>query len=393
MWTANVASQTGTWMQNVVLPAYVYARTDSAGVVGVLIFAQLGPLLLLSIPAGVVADRFRLLPWLLFGQVVQMVFSVLLGLAAQFDLSVATLFAMQLGVGIGNALHLPASASLMPSLVPPRDIGGAVSLNSVAVNGSRVLGPIIVAVLMGNGATTAQIFYLNAATYLFTIGALLRIRIPDVERRSERGLESFLLGLRTARNRPVLSRILLTMTSFSFLSLPFVGLFPAVARLAFGIDERSATYKWLFATWGFGAMAGALSIGTVFAAADKRMMTRRMFALFAVSMTVFALVRSPTPAFVVAVALGFGYFGATTSLLTVLQARLQPDIRARVLALWFMAFGGTVPIGNMAFGPVIDAIGPRPVLLLGAAWAAFLVWWCDIAKLDRRRESARPASS
>jgi MFS family permease len=389
MWTANLASQTGTWMQNVVLPAYVYARTDSAGVVGVLVFAQLGPLLLLSVPAGVIADRFRLLPWLLFGQGIQMSFSILLGLATQFDMSVATLFAMQLGVGIGNALHLPAASSLMPSLVPPRDIGGAVSLNSVAVNGSRVVGPIIVAVLMGNGATTAQIFYLNAATYLFTIVALLRIRIPEIERRHERGLESFLLGLRIARNRPVLARILLTMTSFSFLSLPFVGLFPAVSRLAFGIDERSATYKWLFATWGLGAMVGALSVGTVFAATDKRVLVRRMFALFAASMCVFALSRSAVPAFASAVFLGFGYFGATTSLLTVLQSRLRADIRPRVLALWFMAFGGTVPIGNMAFGPVIDAIGPRPVLMLGAAWAAFLVWWCDIAALDRRREAAR----
>src|SRR5215218_9749183 len=58
MWARSFASNIGTWMQNVVLPAYVYERTGKASVVGLLVFAQLGPLLLLSIPAGVIADRF-----------------------------------------------------------------------------------------------------------------------------------------------------------------------------------------------------------------------------------------------------------------------------------------------------------------------------------------------
>jgi MFS family permease len=47
-----------------------------------------------------------------------------------------------------------------------------------------------------------------------------------------------------------------------------------------------------------------------------------------------------------------------------------------------MAFGGTIPIGNVIFGPVMDAIGSRPVLYIGAAWALFLAWWCNIEKID-----------
>ena len=64
------------------------------------------------------------------------------------------------------------------------------------------------------------------------------------------------------------------------------------------------------------------------------------------------------------------------------QFDFEPGERVLVMALWFMAFGGTVPLGNMIFGPVIDAIGARWVLLGGAAWALFLAWWCDIARLD-----------
>ena len=58
MWTGAFTSTTGTWMQNVVLPVYVLDRTGKASVVGLMVFAQLGPLLFLSIPAGVIADRF-----------------------------------------------------------------------------------------------------------------------------------------------------------------------------------------------------------------------------------------------------------------------------------------------------------------------------------------------
>ncbi len=58
IWIGLFASNVGTWMQNFTLPAYVEERTHSGAAVGLLVFTQLGPLLLLSIPGGVLADRF-----------------------------------------------------------------------------------------------------------------------------------------------------------------------------------------------------------------------------------------------------------------------------------------------------------------------------------------------
>jgi predicted MFS family arabinose efflux permease len=174
------------------------------------------------------------------------------------------------------------------------------------------------------------------------------------------------------------------MFSFSLLSLPFVGLFPAVADLAFGIEPRTPLYKWLYATWGLGAMFGALAVGTVLATEDKRTTARRGFLLFAVALTLFASSPNVPLAFVTGFLLGTTYFSTTTALMTVLQSRLELQVRARVLSLWFMAFGGTIPIGNIIFGPVMDSVGARPVLYLGAAWAVFLSWWCNIHKLDHR---------
>ncbi|MEO7370682.1 MAG: MFS transporter [Ilumatobacteraceae bacterium] len=189
-------------------------------------------------------------------------------------------------------------------------------------------------------------------------------------------------GIRLVRANPVSTRILVSLTIFSLVSLPYVGLFPAIARLNFGIDEKSSTYDWLYATWGFGACLGGLAIGTIFVDWDKRRLIRLGFALFAVSMVAFAISREPVGAFVSGFFLGVAYFGTTTSMLTVLQSRLHDHERGRVMSLWFMAFGGTVTIGLLIAGPIVDRTGARWMLLVGALCAGLLWWWCDVAKVD-----------
>lgn len=392
MWTSNFLSSIGTWMQNVVLPAYIYSRTGSATAVALFTFSQLGPLLLLSIPAGVFADRYDRRKWLLFSLVVQMSFSVLLGVFSSIDAPILLLLLANLGVGIGNSLNAPAFSAVLPSLVRPEDLGGSISLSSTSVNGSRVAGPVVVAVLMSWGVSAAQVFYINALTYLFVAWAVLRISLPGASTTPEGGWKSFTLGFRTARDRPVLGRILLAMSSFSLISLPFVGLFAAVADLNFDIAPKTSLYKWLYATWGLGAMFGALSVGTVFASIDKRRTARHGFIAFAVALSAFAASSNALFAFITGFFLGMAYFATTTSLMTVLQSRLELEIRARVLSLWFMAFGGTIPIGNLIFGPIMDAVGSRPVLFIGAAWALFLSWWCNIERIDGRDASIATAS-
>jgi len=42
--------------------------------------------------------------------------------------------------------------------------------------------------------------------------------------------------------------------------------------------------------------------------------------------------------------------------MTVMQSHLEPEIRGCIMALWFMAFGGTVPLGNLLFGPLIKVV-------------------------------------
>ena len=387
MWLASFSSNIGTWMQNVILPVYILDRTDSTTLVGAMVFAQLGPLFFLSIPAGVIADRFDRRKWLIWMQLVQLAFSAALAPLAAANAPVWSIFLVAMGVGCGNALNAPAWSAMLPSLVSREDLVGAVSLNSVLINGSRVVGPIIVAVLRSFGASISQIFLINAVTYLFVVGGLLRTRIPrPVPSNQPGGLRALSSGIRIVRGRPAVSRLLATLFVFSLVSLPYVGLFAAVVRLNFGVKKNSTTYEWIYATWGMGACLGGLAIGTVFVATDKRMLVRRGFAAFALVLGLFAVGRTPLWGFITGALLGFAYFATTTSMNTIFQSRLADNERGRVMALWFMSFGGTVPVGNMLFAPVVDTIGARWVLGFGALCALWLSWWCDIERIDRRIE-------
>lgn len=384
MWAASFTSNIGTWMQNVVLPVYILDRTGSTALVGLVAFAQLGPLLFLSIPAGVIADRFDRRKWLIAMQLVQLAFSALLAPLVANDAPIWSIFAVAFGVGAGNALNSPAWSAMLPTLVTLKDLPGAVSLNSAMINGSRVVGPILVVVLRSLGASIAEVFIINAITYLFVVVALLRTKVPMGDKAAPHDVGWRLLtsGLNIARRNKVIGRLLLTLFSFSLLSLPYIGFFAAVTRENLGVGRDSTSYEWLYATWGFGACLGGLAIGTVFVRWDKRRLIRYGFMAFAATLTAFALSRTMWQGLLTGALLGFAYFGTTTSMATVLQTRLEHNERGRVMALWFMAFGGTVPLGNLAFAGVFDAIGARWLLVCGAAWALLLAVWCNVERLE-----------
>jgi len=369
-------------MQNLALPAYIDHRTGSAKIVSLLVFAQLGPMLLLAIPGGILADRVNRQRFLLAMQWIQLVFSLVLALIVSVDGPIWALFIAQISIGIGNALNAPASQASIPLLVDRRDLAGAISMNSIQLNASRVAGPSIAALLALWGVSTAQIFVINAATYLFLIVALTRVVLPDIRgQHPERGWRRMLTGLRISRERGVLARLLLAMTGFSFFSLAFVALFPSVARINFGVDPLGSTYRWLYATWGLGAFFGALSTGTVLASVHRPTVIRRGLIGFSICLGGFALMHSPAPAFPIGFCLGVFYFMAANSMATVFQQNLKDDERVTMMPLWFMAFGGTVAVSGLAAGPIIDVIGTQSVLLFGAAFALFLSWWSNLDRL------------
>jgi MFS family permease len=373
-------SNIGTWMQNVVLGALAYDLTRSPTFVGVLLFAQLGPLLLFSLVGGLLADMVDRRRLLVIVSATQGILSLALAVVARSDdPSKVGLVGIVFLIGVGQAVFGPTYGALLPALVGRDELAGAISLNSVQMNGSRVIGPVIGSALFSQFGAS-WVFVGNAASYLLVIWSLLSVRLPDPvpDTSGVRGLRRLGAGFAVARADRVVGRCLVVIFTFSLLSLPFIGQMPAVADVNLGIEAKSVEYGVLYACFGVGALLGALSIGTVLAARRLERVVRVGLVVFAGFLTVFALLRSQVPGYVAILFVGLAYFAVITSLSTVLQQRLDESNRGRVMALWIMGFGGTVPIGNLLAGPVIEATSITAVMLAGALVAVALAWWADL---------------
>ena len=374
-------SNIGSWMQQVVLGAFAYHLTRSPVFVGALIFAQMGPVLVLGPVAGVVADLFDRRRLLLVITAVQLASAGVLAWVVRVDdPSQFAIVVCVVAGGVANAVFMPAYSALLPYLVGRADLPGAISLQSAQMNLSRVIGPAIGGLAFSQFGPS-PVFWGNAASFLFMAAALLRVRLPEVpapDDSAEAGWRRLTSGFRIARRDPVVGRALVTIATFSTFCLLFVGQMAVFAAEDLGIAEDSTAYGVLYACFGLGAAVGSIAIGTVFAKTSKAMLVRRGFVAYAVTLAAFAMLRGPALAYPVIVVLGAVYFGSITALNTAMQARLANHERGRIMALWMMGFGGMVSVANFAFGPLIREVGLPPLMLGGAVVALALARYADL---------------
>jgi MFS family permease len=375
------ASSIGTWMQSVTLGAYALELSGSPTFLSLVLFAQLGPMLILSVVGGALADVVDRRRLLIAAEVEQMLASAALAvLVASGEPSQGALLAVVALIGIGSAIHMPTFSAVLPTLVDRKDLAGAVSLSSTQMNVARVVGPA-----MGGLAFAAfgaqSVFAINAATYLFVIAAVLAVRIPPVQAAPDdlvSGWGRLAGGFTVARHDPQVRRCLVIMATFAFLCMPFIGQMPTIASRNLGIDPSSTAYGLLYTCFGLGAILGAVSIGTFLARWSRPRLVRQGLVGFAVSLGVFAALRTPVPAYAVALVVGFFYFAMVTALSVVLQERLADAVRGRVMALWVMAFGGTIPLGLLVAGPLAERTSISLVMGYGVLAALALAGYARL---------------
>ena len=378
----NALSASGTWFQNLAASLLLYRLTGSPFLLGVLNFAQFIPVLVLAPWAGSAADRFDRRRILLVSQSAAVLLSAGLGLLAFADeATTPVVLGCALALGVVSAFAAPAQQALISSLVPPRDLGSAIALNSMTFNIARAVGPALAAaVIVAFGIPVA--FLVNAASYLVFVGALLFLR-PRAQRRAARA--PLRESLRLLRERPRLAWLLFVVMAVGFASDPVNTESPAFAN-AFGHPDTVAGV--IVGLFGAGAVAAAF----VFAGrTGSPRLTVAMLALLAGSMTLFSL--SPTLAIAspFLVAAGFGYLTANARATTQLQLDVEESQRGRIMALWSIAFLGLRPFASLIDGAIADAYGVRVAgiaLSIPAALAALL-----IARRLRRLGAAEPATA
>lgn len=354
---ASLVSNAGNWFQNVAAGIVVFALTGSSTLVGVVSILQFGSVLVLSPYAGALTDRIDRRTLLLAAQVVSAAGAA--GLAAAVILlgvdglpGVWPVFAATAVIGLGYAFGLAAMQALVPALVPPADLEPAIALNSVTFNLARAIGPAIAGAVVATAGAGAA-FAVNAASFVPLVVVLAVIRARPVRRSS--GDRSVRAGLRYVGAHPPMVRLLVATLVLGVASDPVNTLTPAIAdRL--GRGELFVGLQ--VAAFGTGAAVAALTMAGVRRRLGPRRAARA--GLVTLGLGIVALGSAPTPTLALAALLvaGAGFLTAVTTLNADLQARVDEDVRGRVMALWGMAFLGSRPLAAVLDGALADLASP-----------------------------------
>jgi MFS family permease len=351
-----LATNSAFWMYQVAVGWLALQLMDSPLFVGLTGFAGGIPMLLLSLPAGMIIDRFDRRLVLLASQCVVMVlagvFAVLVGTGTIAPWSVLVL---SFAVGAVMAFIFPSRTTIVTTLVSREDLANAVALNAAGQNATRVTGPALAGVLIAL-IGLAGTFAAAALLQIFAMAATSRLPARDATTaaRGALGWAGLTLGLRIVREDAVLARLVLLSLATNILVMPYINLMPVFARDVLGIG--SSGLGLLLASTGLGTVAGALWVAHSRRLAEWSRVNTVTAVLFSALVLVFALTPQVSLAVLILFVAGVvsAIFLALTQ--TVLQMRVDDEVRGRVLSVYLLTWG-MLPIGQLAVGALADRIG------------------------------------
>ena len=366
--SGQVLSQIGTWMQSVAQSWLVLELTGSPLRLGLISTLQFAPMLALSLFSGAVADRLpkrRLLMTtqsILAGQAIALAVLTWAGHVQYWHVA-----ALALLLGIVNTMDNPTRQSLVSELVGKADVGNAVALSSAGFNSARIVGPAAAGLLIARFGIPLA-FLLNGLSFLFVIGALARLRLPE---RTPRGrtttvLEDVLEGLRYALLTPRIRLALGVLMVISVFVFNFGVYVPLLARNV--LHEKADGFGFLMAALGIGAVLGALTLGALRQARPSLAMTLAAAVLACLGILALSLVRHFWGAIPLLFVTGYFAILVTASSNATLQLSAPDELRGRVMSLYTLVFGGSVPLGALLVGVISEHAGvPAAFLVMGAA--------------------------
>ncbi|MEU6269862.1 MFS transporter [Saccharopolyspora shandongensis] len=389
--SGQVVSLTGTWMQRAAQDWLVLELSGgSPAALGVAVALQFAPTLLLTLWAGVVADRFDKRRMLVATQSALGICGLVLGL---LDVTGVVLlwhvYLLCFVLGCFAAIDAPVRQSFVVEMVGPRQLTNAVALNSMTFNLARIVGPAIAGVLI-TAIGTGWVFLLNglssvavvAGLALMDASALHRAKPPPKERGQLRA------GLRYVRGRPDLIVVMVLVFFIGTFGMNFESSFAVIARNVFGRDAD-----------GYGLLITMLAVGTLTGAAlaarrsGRGVPRLRLMLLGAGVFGVLEAVAALMPTYELFAAslvpVGIAVMTFTTIANATVQLAVEPTMRGRVMGLYMLLFLGGKPLGGLASGWLAEVLGPRwPILLGGLASLAAALG--GVAVLAWRRRTGLP---
>ena len=344
----------------------VYQRTGKATDVGITLFCQFLPMLVLGVWAGAIADRVDKRKMTMLTQSGQAVLALLLGVFALAGwASLPVIYLVSLATGVVQAIDNPARRGFVIELVEPRHISNVVSLNTAVMTGSRIFGPALAALLV-RWLEPGWLFIINGLSFAAILWPIWRIDTTQlwISPPAARGGQPVREALRFVRHN---QRLLVLFVVFTIIGTFAFNYGVSLLKLA---DERfgdKQLFGWLLAVTSIGSL-----IGSLMTAARPRIGSSWFFgAAVVLGLSGFGVAWAPSiwVAYIIAIPLGGGGAAFIASLNAISQQESPPDMRGRLLALGAVAFLGTTPIGAPITGWVADNISAEWSLAYGSVIA------------------------
>ncbi|MGH7870651.1 MAG: MFS transporter [Candidatus Binatia bacterium] len=367
LWLASVASNIGTWMQNVGAAWLMTSLAPSPTLVALVQAATSLPVFLVGLPSGAIADLVDRRSLLLATQGWMLLAASALGLLTMLGaMTPWMLLALTFALGLGAAMNAPAWQAIIPELVGEAELRAAVTLNGVGYNVARAVGPALGGIVVASFGSAA-VFLLNALSFLGVMIVLYRWpRVPHESKMpAEDVFGAMRAGARYVRHAPRVQAVLIRTATFIFGGSALWALLPLVARDELALDAT-----------GYGIILGCLGAGAVIGGiflprAEQRLSTNTMLAgaivLFAVATAAPVYATHFAILCAVMVAGGVAWITIMSTFNVAAQVTVPAWVRARALAVYGIVAQGGVAVGSAFWGVVAERFSLGTTLLCAAA--------------------------
>lgn len=367
IWLASLLSNLGLMIQGVGAAWAMTQMTAAADKVALVQTALMLPIMLISMPAGAVADMYDRRVVSLISLVISLIGATTLSILAWLGLVTPNiLLAFCFIVGSGMALFGPAWQSSVSEQVPTDVLPSAVALNGISYNIARSFGPAIGGVVVATAGAVAA-FASNALLYVpLLIVLFLWKRVSEPSRLPREKLNRAIVsGVRYISNSPSI-RIVLTRTLITGIAGGSISaLMPLVARDL--LHGGAQTYGIMLGAFGMGAVIGALNITAVRKYLSGEGAIRTCALINGAGIGVVALSTEPVLTAAALVVTGAVWMLAIALFNIGVQLSAPRWVAGRSLAAFQAAIAGGVAIGSWGWGRLTDAIGVEGALLASAA--------------------------
>lgn len=365
LWLGLIGAFLGSWMQQVAMGWWVFDKAHSAFLLGLVNASGALPMLLLSLVAGVAADRLDRRRLLMITRSVQLVVVLTLATLIAFDwATVWHVLAISLVSGVVFAFDIPARQSLVPMLVERHQLMNAMALNSAVWNGSQILGPAVAGNLVGFVGTAGCLF-MAACLSLGIIVALMMMRIPEGVQtaRGDSLLGSIKDGLKTVRADELVMSMIAASAVIVIFGMPYAVFMPVFAGDVLNVGASGLGF--LMAATGVGALIGALGLASLGDYEHKGILLLAMGITFSVALISFSASRWFPLSLGLLTVVGMSGTSASTIMTTFVLSRVEAEFQGRVMSVLMLAFG-LQPVGSIMFGGMANMLGAPLAVAAGA---------------------------